>query len=155
MKQIWAVACALLLLGVCAAATAQSYPTRPVRIVVPLSAGSATDALARIVAAKLQETWGQPVTVENQAGANGIAGTEAVVKAAPDGYTLIMLSANHVINASLYSKLPFDTLKDVKPIARIAYTALVLCVYPQFQATNVSQLIAIAKARPANLKYGS
>ena len=155
MKQVWRVVSALFLASVCVMASAQAYPTRPVRIVVPLSAGSATDALARIVAAKLQEEWGQPVTVENQAGANGITGTEAVVKAAPDGYTLIMLAANHVINASLYNKLPFDTLKDVKPIARIAYTALVLCVNPQFAATTVPELIALAKAKPGKLNYGS
>ena len=151
MKHLIRVACVLALATVTSHAAAQSYPTRPVKIVVPLAAGSATDVLARVIAEKLQATWGQPVLVENQPGANGIPGTEGVVKAAPDGYTLVMLAANHVINASLYSKLPFDTLKDVKPVVRVAFTALVLCVNPQASRHHrPSELIALAKAKPGS-----
>jgi tripartite-type tricarboxylate transporter receptor subunit TctC len=137
------------------AALAQSYPDRAVKLIVPLSTGSATDTLARLLAQKLSERWGQPVVVENQPGANGIIATEAVVKSPPDGYTLLMVAANHVINASLYRKLPFDTLKDIEPVSRVAYTALVLSVHPSVPARSVEEYIALAKSGKAKVNYGS
>lgn len=155
MKRYWQALAMLALAAVASAAAAQAYPVRPVRIIVPLSTGSALDTLARLAAQKLSESWGQSVTVENLPGANGITGTESVVKAPADGYTLVMLAANHVINASLYRKLPFDTLRDIKPVVRIAFTPLVLCVNPNLQAKSVGELIALAKARPGQLNYGS
>jgi tripartite-type tricarboxylate transporter receptor subunit TctC len=133
----------------------QTYPSKPVRIVVPLGTGSATDTMTRIAAQKLSETWSQPVVVENQPGANGIVATSSVVKAPSDGYTLLMIAANHVINTSLYSKLPYDALRDVKPIARMGFTPLLLVVHPSLPAKNVKEFIALAKARPNQLHYGS
>ena len=149
----FAVALAAALLSTFACA--QAWPARPVKIIVPLSTGSASDTLTRIVAQKLSEMWGQPVVVENQPGANGIPGTLGVVRAAPDGYTLVTMSTNHVVNATLYTKLPFDTLKDLRPIGRVGFTPLLLCVHPSVPATNMIELIALAKAKPGKLNFGS
>jgi tripartite-type tricarboxylate transporter receptor subunit TctC len=136
-------------------AAAQTYPTKAVRIVVPLGTGSASDAMTRIVAQRLAEVWGQPVVVENQPGANGIPATAAVVKSPPDGYTLLIIAANHVINTSLFSKLPYDAMRDIKPIARMGFTPLLLVTHPSLPAKNVKEFIALAKARPNQLNYGS
>jgi tripartite-type tricarboxylate transporter receptor subunit TctC len=155
MKRLIRIAAVLAMAGTSALCAAQSYPARPVKLVVPLSQGSATDTLSRLIAQKLGEAWGQTVVVENQPGANGIPATAGVVKAAPDGYTLIMIAANHVINASLYSKLPYDTLKDVKPIVRIAFTPLVLSVHPSVPAKSLAEFIALARAQPGKLNFGS
>ena len=150
---------ASVLLGVVAlvlaSASLAQYPARSVRIIVPLGTGSASDAMTRIVAQKLNETWSQPVVVENQPGANGIPATTAVVKSPPDGYTLMIIAANHVINASLYSKLPYDTLRDIKPIVRMGFTPLLLVTHPSVPAKTVKEFIALAKARPGQLNYGS
>ena len=107
-----------------------AYPAKAVRVIVPYGTGSATDALARLIAQKMSDSVGQQVVVDNQPGANGIPASAAVAKAAPDGYTLIMIAANHVVNASLYSKLPYDTLKDFKPILRVAFAPFILTVHP-------------------------
>ncbi len=155
MKRLSSIIAVLLIAVVHLPALAQTYPERPVRIVVPLSTGSATDTLTRLVAQKLNELWKKPVVVENVPGANGIVGTESIVKAAPDGYSLIMIAANHVINASLYSKLPYDTLRDLKPIVRIAFTPLVLSVHPSIPVHSVKEFIELAKAKPGQLNYGS
>jgi tripartite-type tricarboxylate transporter receptor subunit TctC len=143
---------AMLLAG---AVLAQAYPARSVRIIVPLGTGSASDAMTRIVAQKLNEVWSQPVVVENQPGANGIPATTTVVKSPPDGYTLMIIAANHVINASLYSKLPYDTLRDIKPIARMGFTPLLLVTHPSLPVKTVKEFIALAKSRPGQLNYGS
>ncbi len=150
----WAALATVAMTGV-SQALAQSYPQRAVRIVVPLGTGSASDAMTRIVAQKLTETWSQPVVVENQPGANGIPATAGVVKSAPDGHTLMIIAANHVINASLVSKLPYDTLRDIKPIARMGFTPLLLVTHPSLPARNVKEFIALAKAKPGQLNYGS
>ncbi len=134
---------------------AQSYPSKTVKIVVPLGTGSASDAMTRIVAQKLNDAWSQPVVVENQPGANGIPATAAVVKSPPDGHTLIIIAANHVINTSLYSKLPYDAMRDIKPIARMGFTPLLLVTHPSLPAKNVKEFIALAKAQPNQLNYGS
>ena len=140
---------------VAVAALAQAYPSKAVKIVVPLGTGSASDAMTRIMAQKLNEAWSQPVVVENQPGANGIPATAAVVKSPPDGYTLMILAVNHVINPSLYSKLPYDTLRDIKPIARMGFTPLLLVTHPSVPAKSVKEFVALAKARPGQLNYGS
>lgn len=155
MKRVIQGIVGILIVAFHLTAAAQSFPSRPVKILVPLSTGSATDTLTRLVAQKLSEQWGSPVIVENLPGANGILATETVVKAPPDGYTLIMIAANHVINASLYRKLPYNTLKDVKPIARIAFTPLVLSVHPSVPANSVKEFIELAKAKPGQINYGS
>lgn len=133
----------------------QAYPAKAVRLVVPYSTGSATDALGRLVAQKLSENLAQQVVVDNQPGANGIPASSAVAKAVPDGYTLIMLAANHVVNASLYRKLPFDTLKDFKPIVRVAFAPFVLTVHPSLPVRDLKEFIAFAKTRPGQINYAS
>ena len=145
--------CALALFA--GTASAQNYPAKAVRIVVPLSTGSTSDAVTRVVAQKLSETWGQQVVVENMPGANSIAGASVVARAAPDGYTLVTLATNHIINASLYSKLPFDAINDFTPIAQVGYTAFVLVVHPALPVRTVKEFISLAKARPGQLDFGS
>lgn len=150
----WAAA---FFLGVAAAsgALAQAYPTKTIRVMVPYSVGSATDALARLIALRQSESMGQQVVVENQPGANGIPASAAAAKSAPDGHTLIWLAANHVVNASLYSRLPFDTLKDFKPVLRVAFAPFILTVHPSLPAKSLKELIALARSRPGELNYGS
>jgi tripartite-type tricarboxylate transporter receptor subunit TctC len=137
------------------AAQAQTYPMRAVRIMVPYSTGSATDVLTRVIAQKLTDAWGQSVVVDNQPGANGIPGTATVAKAPPDGYALIMIAANHVVNASLYSKLPYDTVKDFRPIVRVGQVPFVLCVHPALPVKTLKEFIALAKLRPGEINYAS
>ena len=150
-----AAAVSVLLAGAAALAHAQSWPVKPIRIIVPYGTGSATDALARLIAQKLSDSFAQQVVVDNQPGANGIPASAAVAKAAPDGYTLIMIAANHVVNASLYSKLPYDTLKDFKPILRVAFAPFILTVHPSLPVKNLAEFIAFAKGRPGELNYAS
>lgn len=152
----------LLMLG-CLAATvigapraeAQTYPTRSVRLVVPYPPGTATDVLARTVADKLGAAWGHAVVVDNQPGANGTIATAGVARAAADGYTLLVIAANHVINASLYKSLPYDDLKDFRAIARIGNAAFVLCVNPSLPATTVGELVTFTKQQPGKVNYSS
>jgi tripartite-type tricarboxylate transporter receptor subunit TctC len=139
----------------CTVAGAQVYPSKTIRFIVPYSSGSATDALARLLAQKMSEAFNQQVVVDDQPGANGIPASAAVAKAAPDGHTIIMIAANHVVNASLYSKLPFDPIKDFKPIQRVAFAPFILTVHPSVPAHNLRELIALAKSRPGQLNYGS
>lgn len=137
------------------AAFAQAWPAKPVKIVVPLSTGTGTDILARQLATRLSEMWGQPVVIENMAGAGGNIGAAAVAKAPADGYTLVMLAVNHAINPSLYKDISYDLQRDFKPIVRLAITPLAIVASPQFPANSISELIAMAKARPGEIHYGS
>jgi tripartite-type tricarboxylate transporter receptor subunit TctC len=141
----------------CAPAHAQtSYPAKPVRLVVPFPAGGTTDILARAVAQKLSETWGQQVIVDNRPGAAGNIGTELVARSAPDGYTLLMGTVGtHAINASLYEKLPFDPVKDFTPVVLVAGVPNVLVVNQSVPAQSVAELIAYAKANPGKLNFAS
>lgn len=148
------LACVTLLLC-SSAALAQDYPSRPIRFVVPFPPGAATDALARIIGQKLAEGVGQPVVVDNRAGAGGIVGTETVAKAVPDGYTLLMAGAAHAINASLYAKLPFDPQRDFSGVTLVAFLPNVLISHPGVPAANVKELIVLAKAKPGQLNYAS
>ena len=137
-------------------AQAQDYPSRLVRIVVPQAAGGGTDTFARAIGQKLGERWGQPVVIENKAGAGGVVGTDFVAKAAPDGYTLLVTyEGSQAINQSLYEKLPFDSLNDFYPIATIAVTPFLLIVGPKVEATTLKEFIAFARANPDRLTYGS
>lgn len=154
MKRIPGTLAAAVML-VSAQSMAQSYPTHPVKLMVPYSTGSATDVLSRVLAQKLSDAWGQSVIVDNQPGANGIPGTATVAKASPDGYTLIMIAANHVANASLYSKLPYDTVKDFRAIARVGQVPFVLCVHPSLPVHSVRDLVALAKQHPGQINYTS
>jgi tripartite-type tricarboxylate transporter receptor subunit TctC len=131
------------------------YPTRPVRVIVPLATGSASDALARTVALRLGELWKQQVVIDNMPGSNGIIGATAITRAVPDGYTLGVFASNHVINASLYSKLPYDPIKDFSPIAQLGWTALVQTIHPSIPARDVKEFVAFLKARPGQINYAS
>jgi tripartite-type tricarboxylate transporter receptor subunit TctC len=145
-----------LLAAIAAPAFAQQpYPSRPVRIVSPFPPGGGNDALCRIVAPRLSENLKQQVIVENRAGANGIVGTEVAARSAPDGYTIVLIPSGHAVNASLYKKLPFDTIRDFTPITLVGSSPLVLAVHPSLPARNVKELIALAKARPGELTYVS
>jgi len=144
-----------LLACVAGAAYAQSYPTKAVRLVVPFLAGGSTDIVGRTVAQKLNEMWGQPVVVDNRPGGGTTIGTEAVARAAPDGYTLLVTPAPFTINPSLLAKLPYDALNDFAPITLINTTPLVVVVNPGVPAKSVKELIALAKANPGKLNFGS
>ena len=137
-------------------ASAQTYPTKPVRIIVPQAPGGASDALARIIGQRLSERWHQPVVVENRAGAGGLIGTDAVAKSAADGYTLLLAyDGTHAVNASLYKTLPFDPVKDFITVATLANVPFVLAVNASSPAKDVRQFIALGRASPGKLTYGS
>ena len=156
MKRLLAVLAAWALVAPALAQDPSAYPAKPVRIVVGFPPGQATDIIARIIAEKLTARLGQPFVVDNKPGAAGIIGSEAALKAAPDGYTLLMGSAaTHAINASLYQKLSYDHIKDFAPISLVAQVPNVLVVHPSVPAKNVSELIAYAQANPGRLNFGS
>ena len=137
-----------------AAAQAQTYPSKPIRLIVPYAAGGTSDILARQLGPKLSETWGQPVVVENRTGANGNVGADFVAKSAPDGYTLLITDLGGlVISASVYSQLPFNPSKDFTPVAMVSYSPHVLAVHPSVPVKNVKELIAFAKANPGKLNF--
>ena len=136
-------------------AAQQVYPNKPIRIISPFAAGGGNDILCRTVAQKLSEYFKQQVYVETRAGANGIVGAEATARAAPDGYTIALMPTGHVVNASLYRKLPYDAIKDFTPISLAGIGPLVLAVHPSLPARNVRELVALAKARPGQLTYVS
>ena len=149
---------ALATVGAIPVADAQSppYPTRPIRLVVPFPAGGTTDILARSVAQKLTEAWGQPVVVDNRPGAAGNIGAELVAKSPADGYTLLMGTVGtHAINASLYAKMPYDHVKDFVPVILVAGVPNVLVVNPAVPANSVQELIVYAKANPGKLNFAS
>ncbi|WP_011299789.1 Bug family tripartite tricarboxylate transporter substrate binding protein [Cupriavidus necator] len=138
------------------AVQAQAYPNKPIRMVVGFPSGGAPDTLARIVSEKISPSWGQPVVVDNKPGAGGNIGAEAVAHAPADGYTLAMGTVGtHSINGALYSKMPYDMVKDFTPVILVATTPNVLVVHPGVPAKNVSELIALAKARPGGLTFGT
>jgi tripartite-type tricarboxylate transporter receptor subunit TctC len=151
---------ALLCLGAAAhgpaAAQTTPYPTKPIRLVVPFTPGGSTDILARAIGQELTKAWGQSVIVDNVPGAGGAIGADKVAKAAPDGYTLLM---GHIgtlaVNPSLYPKLPYNPVKDFAPVAWVARVPNVLVVHPSVAAKNVQELVALAKAKPGQLNYGS
>jgi tripartite-type tricarboxylate transporter receptor subunit TctC len=135
---------------------AAGFPARTIRIVVPFPPGGVTDRLARMVAQKMQEGWGQPVVVENRPGASGMIAAEAVAKSPPDGYTLMMGHiGTHAINASLFAKLPYDPVKDFAPVSLLVSVPNVLLVHPSVPANNVQELVALARARPGTLNFAS
>ena len=133
----------------------QPYPSKPVHVVVPFTAGSATDILARTFGQKLSELWGQPVVVENRAGAGGTIGAAVVAKSAADGYTLLVHSAAHAYNPSIYPNLPFDTVKDFVEVVPLAGQPNVLVVAPSAGVKTVAELVALAKQKPGQLNFGS
>ena len=134
---------------------AQAYPSRPVRIIVAIAAGGGPDIVARLIGQWLSERLGQPFVIENRPGAGGNIGTEAVVRAPPDGYTLLLVSTTNAINATLYDKLNFNFLRDIAPVAGIIRLAFVMVVNPSVPAKTVPEFIAYAKANPGKINLGS
>ena len=134
---------------------AQSYPAKPMRVIVPFGAGGPADIYARYLGQRLQEPLGQPFVVENRPGAGSIIGTDIVAKSPPDGYTLLVMSNTHTVNESLVPKKPFALMKDFIPIAPINYSDLLLVVHPSLPVKSVKELVALAKAKPRGLNYAS
>ena len=146
---------ALLTLIINVPSLAQPYPAKPIRIVVGFTAGSTTDVLARTIGLKLVESWGQPVVVDNRPSAGGIVASTTVATAAPDGHTLLMVSAGHAATAAMYTKLPYDTLKDFAGVNRIANVPSILVVSPALGVKSVKDLIALAKTRQGKFNFSS
>ena len=144
----------LLALLIALPASAQ-FPSKPVRVIVPYTPGGGTDIISRQLAAKMQESWGQQVLVENRPGANGIIGTEVMVKAPPDGHTLAMVVGAHVVNAVLQRNMPFDPVADTAAVSLVATSPWVTGIYPGVPAQNLREFIAYAKANPGKLRFGS
>lgn len=151
----WLLFSAAVALSWMAAVQAQSYPVRPVRLIVPFPPGATADTAARTVAQKLGERLGQQVVVDNRGGASTIIGTEIVAKALPDGYTLISAPFNFAVNPSLFRKLPYDPARDFRTVALLGMTPIVLVVHPSVPSRSVRELIALARANPGKLNYAS
>jgi tripartite-type tricarboxylate transporter receptor subunit TctC len=148
----------LAAIAVCIAAdisAQQNYPAGPMRIVVPFTPGGGTDILARLIAQKLNESWGQPVVVDNRPGAAGTLGTAFVAKSVGDGHTLLIVPAGYAGNPGLYKKLPYDHTRDLAPVSWLASGPLTLVVHPSLPAKSVKELIAFARARPGEINFGS
>ncbi len=139
----------------CVTAQAQSYPTKPIRLIVPFPAGGPTDVTSRIISPKVSEALGQNIIIENRGGASSIIGSDLVAKAPPDGYTLLICTVTNAINVSLIPKIPYDMARDFEPIAQLFITTSILTAHPSLPVKSVKELIALAKARPAQLTYGS
>lgn len=156
MRRSTQVFAGILFACLAAAAWGQSYPAKAVHVVVPYPAGGYYDLLARVIGGKLQETWGQPFVVENRVGANGMIGTDYVAKAAPDGYIIMMGGIGpHGTNPSIYQKLPYNPVRDFAAIIHVASAPNVLVVHPTVPARTVSDLVALAKAKPGGLTFSS
>jgi tripartite-type tricarboxylate transporter receptor subunit TctC len=150
-----ALAGALIVTAVSSGWTAESYPSRPIRMIIPFGAGGSTDVLVRIVATKMPESLGQQVVIDNRTGAGGLIGTDLAAKANPDGYTLLGTGSPHVIVPNLYKKVPFDVLKDFAPIMQIASQPYGLAVHPSLPVKSVKELIVLAQKEPGKHNYAS
>jgi tripartite-type tricarboxylate transporter receptor subunit TctC len=156
MKRLVIASLAACFVFAMAPSAAQNYPARPIRIIAQFQPGTSTDILARVIAQKLTESWGQQVVVDNRPGAGAIVGTEIGARAAPDGYTLIMgVSSAFGINPTLYAKLPYDAIRDFAPVSNLALTPQTLVAGPSFAAKSVKELVATAKAKPGSINYAS
>jgi tripartite-type tricarboxylate transporter receptor subunit TctC len=156
MKTLFRALAAFAIVLACAGgALAQSWPNRPIRMIVPYTPGGYTDLMARLVGQKVSEALGQPIIFENKPGANAIIGTDVVAKAAPDGYTFGTVIAAHAVNATLNPKLPYDTLKDFSYVSLMSVAPLIMIAHPSLPANNVQELIALAKAKPGELNFAS
>ena len=154
MRRVWSLLAVLMCIGV--NAHAQGYPNKPVHLVVPQLSGGSSDVMARMLADRLRIKWGQGVVVENKPGANGNIGTEAVIRTAPDGYTLLMQDAGtHSLNPALFSGLRFDVQRDLVPVATVATVPFLLVVPPELPANSLQDLIAMAKRDPGKLNFGA
>jgi tripartite-type tricarboxylate transporter receptor subunit TctC len=149
------IAVALMLAVAALGAQAQSYPSRPVKIIVPFGAGGPADIFARFLGKEMEGALGQPIVVEDKPGGGSIIGSDAVAKSAPDGYTLLMMSNTHTVNETLIPKKPFVLLRDLAPVAPVNYSDLLLVVHPSVPANDLKQLIAYAKREPGKMNYAS
>ena len=156
MMRLRVLICGIVALAGAAAHAAETYPVKTVRIVVPFAAGGSTDLLARNIAQRLNEAWKQPVLVDNRAGGGGIIGTDVVAKAPADGYTLLVGTVTtNAVAASLYQKLPFDPQRDFAPVTEFAFIPQLLSVHPSLPVKSVKELVALARARPGQLTFGT
>lgn len=137
------------------AQSADGFPNRPVKLMVPFPPGGATDLVGRLLAGKLAEAWGQPVVVENRAGASGMIGTEQIARAPADGYNLLVAITTHIQNPSLFAKVPYDPIRDFEPISQICLSYLALVVKPDFPARDLKEFVALVKANPGKYTFGS
>ncbi len=133
----------------------QDFPNKPIRFIVPFPSGGSTSFLARLIGLKLTESWGQPVIIDNRGGGDTIIGTEVLVKSPPDGYTILLVTSSTATLPSLHATLPFDTLKDLAPVATISITPQVLVIHPSVPAKNLQEFIALAKSKPGGLNYAT
>lgn len=142
-------------LGLSIASAQGSYPNKPIRLIVPYPPGGGTDIVTRLVAQKLTQSLGQQIVVENKPGASTIIGTDAVAKAAPDGYTLGLITDSHAINPSFFPKLPYDSIKDFAPVSQLVFTPLAMVAHPSLNVKTLPEFIALAKTRPGRINYAS
>ena len=155
MKHPFKLIAGLALAALCSTAMAQTYPTKTVRMVVGYPPGGPTDVLARIVSQKLTQAWGQQVIVDNRPGASGMIGAEFTARAAPDGYTLLMVPVTYAVTPSLFSKMAYDVEKDLAPVAQVAAAPFILVVHPTLPVKTVKDLITLARSRPGQLNFAS
>jgi tripartite-type tricarboxylate transporter receptor subunit TctC len=134
---------------------ASSYPNKPIRWIVPYPTGGTSDFLARLIGQRLTEAWGQPVLVDNRSGANGNIGTEVAARAAPDGYTLLLVASTFTMNPAVYPKLPFDSARDFAPVTTLLWQPYLLSVHPSLPVTSLKQLLELARAKPGEINYSS
>ena len=154
-RRHFAAICAAIALCAATPASAQTYPARPVKIIVPFAAGGPADIYAHVVAEKLQAALGQAFVVEDKPGGGSIVGTESVHQSAPDGYTLLMMSNTHTVNESLIKDKPFELMRDFVPVAPVNYSDLVMVIHPSVAAKDLKEFIALAKSKPGQLNYAS
>jgi tripartite-type tricarboxylate transporter receptor subunit TctC len=156
MQRVFMTVCAVAGLSASAAVHAQAFPAKPIRIVVPFAAGGPADITTRTIAPRLTELLGQPIVVDNRAGANGVIGAENVIRSAPDGYSLLMATASvAAINMVTYAKPPYDTLREMQPLTPVMTTATLIVVHPSIPAKSLKEFVALAKARPNEIVFGS
>ena len=155
MKNWFHVAAVIAAMLTALAAQGQAYPSKPVRMVVGFVAGGNTDIIARIVSGEMSKALGQQIIIENRGGAGSVIGTEVVAKAPPDGYTLLMVSAAHVINPAMAKKLPYDSIKDFAPISIVADVPTAFAIHPALPVKNVKEFVALAKTRPGELNFST
>ena len=155
MKRKLQLIAGLTLAACCAAASAQNYPTKTVRMIVGYPPGGPTDVLARIVSQKLTQAWGQQVIVDNRPGASGMIGAEFTARAAPDGYTLLMVPVTYAVTPSLFSKMTYDVEKDLAPVAQVAAAPFILVVHPTLPVKTVKDLVALDRRNPGQINFAS
>ncbi len=155
MSRLRLTFCIVILLAPLMGVRAQSYPAKPIRMIVGFAPGGGTDVAARVIAQPLADRLGQRVIVDNRPGADGVLGTEIVAKSPPDGYTILMVNSGHTVNPGIYKKLPYDTLRDFAPVTLVAMIANLLVVHPSLPVKSVSEFVRLAKARPGTINYAS